>query len=275
MCCIGGDAGARGSARGRRARRFTALLLVLALAACSLDKANSLAGGNSEAEAKKDAEWSYRERGVVLNVTADPGLNEYGGLAHAVVLVIAQTVEPAAFNTFVKSAQSVGKALGSGEAPGVLNLERVYIEPGSTQRVVLDRVDKARYIGVAAAYFEGDPARNARVFAIGVDVKTTGFVVKNSVATPLPLGLSVRLGDKALLYARATEVAEALPDRAGEVPPAAPARPADPFTRVEDRTGPGTRLAGEHAEGNAAPLDLSDGSDAAANPPQRPAARFK
>jgi hypothetical protein len=140
--------------------------------------------------------------------------------------------------------------------------------------VVLDRVDKARYIGIAAAYFEGEPLRNSRVFAIGVDVKTTGFVVKNSVATPAPLGLSVRLGDKALLYARATPVTSVLPDKAGEAPPPAPAQPAAPMVRIEDRTGPQTRLAGEDAAGNAAPPDVSD-PVTPPQPPQRPAARFK
>jgi type VI secretion system VasD/TssJ family lipoprotein len=225
-------------------------MAVVLLGGCAaVEKANSLAGGNSEAEAKKETDWSYRERGVVLNVSADPGLNEYGGLAHAVVLVIAQTAEPAAFNTFVKSGQTLGKALQGGEAPGLLALERVYIEPGSTQRIVIDRVDKARYIGVAAAYFEGDPMRNARLFAVGVDIKTTGIIVKTNTATPLPLGLSVRLGDKALLYARTADIAgDALPGSAGEAPAASEPPPADPNMRVYGRTGPQTRLGGNATE---------------------------
>lgn len=265
----------RGRARAAHGARLAVrLALALFLTGCSTEKMNSLAGGNSEAEAKKDTDWSYRERGVVINVTADPGLNDYGGLAHAVVLMIAQTADSAAFNTFVKTPANVGKALGGGETPGVLNLERVYIEPGSTQRVILDRVDKARYIGVAAAYFEGDTMRNSRVFAIGVDIKTTGFVVKNSVATPLPLGLNVRLGDKALLYARPTEVAETLPGRAGEAPPEPPARPSAPMLRVESRTGPETRIASDSGAVDAGPADAA-GESAATKPPDRPAARFK
>jgi len=253
-----------------------ALFCALALAACStVEKANSLAGGNSEVEAKKEAEWGYRERGVVLNVTADIGLNEYGGLAHAVALVVAQTADPAAFNTFVKSPQSVGKALQAGEAPGVLSLERVFIEPGSTQRVVLDRVDRARYIGVAAAYFEGEPMRNARLFAIGVDIKTSGIIVKNHVATPVPLGLNVRLGDKALLYARPADIAaDAVPDQAGEVPAPVAAQPVDPTLRVQDRTGPETRITGERAK--PAPTVTDTLTDAATNKAtQRAAARIR
>jgi type VI secretion system VasD/TssJ family lipoprotein len=242
ICCIRGFAGATGF---RTARLVWLCLAAVLLAGCTtLEKANSLAGGNSEVEAKKEAEWAYRERGVVLNVIADPGLNEYGGMSHAVALVVAQTADPAAFNTFVKTTQTVGRALQAGEAPGVLSLERIFVEPGTTQRIVLDRVDKARYVGVAAAYFEGDPMRNARIFAVGVDIRTTGIVVKNSVATPLPLGLNVRLGDKALLYARPVDVAEALPGAGGESPEAAPLPSAEPAVRVQNRTGPETRLGG-------------------------------
>lgn len=247
-----------------------ALALVFMLAGCSFGSVNSMAGGNSEAEAKKDTEWGYRERGVVVNVTADPGLNDYGGLAHSVVLMITQSADPAAFNTFVKNPQNISKALGGGEIPGMLNLERAYIEPGSTQRMVLDRVDKARYIGVAAAYFEGDMMRNARVFAIGVDIKTTGIVVKNRVATPTPLGLNVRLGDKALLYARPTEVTEVLPDRAGEAPPEPPVQPAEPILRVEDQTGPETRMSSDSGPGYTWPSDVPDADAAAGKPAAKP-----
>lgn len=226
------------------------VLIAASVAGCSVvEKTNSLLGGNSPTEAKKEMEWNYREGGVVLNVTAEQALNEFGGLAHAVTLLVVQTADAGPFNTLVKSPQNVSRALLTGEATGVLSLERVVVEPGSTQRVIVDRADKARFVGVAAAYFQGDASRNARLLRIGVDIQTSGILIKNRTASPATLGLEVRLGEHGLVYARpAANVIDPLPPDAAEVvAPPPPARPAPPPVRVTGRTGPQTPATPDYA----------------------------
>lgn len=192
--------------------RLVILTLCGALGGCaSVSAVNSLLGGNSEQEAKAAVEWKHGEDAIVLEVSADPALNVFGGASHTLALNVVQSAETNPIQALVKERALLQQAMQTGTAPGILSLRRYAIEPGTRRLLRLDRDEKARYVGIVAAYFQGEPERNARLFRIGVDVKTEGLVVKTRVARPAPLAIRMRLGPQALAFAEATAFDPMLP----------------------------------------------------------------
>lgn len=177
--------------------RLPRCLLVLAcgmlIAGCS--SVNSMLGGNSEQDALKDMKWSYAEDGIQVDIQADPSLNESGGQPHMLALSLVQMADPSAFNKLVASAATLRSLLLAESPPdGTLSLQRIYIAPGQKRRLDLVRVENAKYIGLVAGYDHLDSARSARLYRIGVQVDSSGIVVKTRAAAPEPLKIALRLG---------------------------------------------------------------------------------
>jgi type VI secretion system VasD/TssJ family lipoprotein len=173
--------------------RLVAAGALAVIAGCS--SVNSMMGGNSERDALSDLTWSYSADGVRLSVTADNPLNPSGGQSHTLLVAVVQMADPNAFTTFSASSDKLSELLLADAPPtGMLSLQRLYIEPGSERNITLPRVEKARYVGVAAGYFHLDPTRSTRLYRIGVDVSSSGWVVKNRSASPEPLQIDLQLG---------------------------------------------------------------------------------
>lgn len=200
--------------------RLIILMAWIALGGCaSVSSMNSLLGGNSEEEAKKEVEWKHGEDAIALEVTADPMLNVYGGLTHTLALNILQAAETNPIQALVKDPVRLQQAMQTGLAPGILSIERLTIEPGTRRVLRLDRDEKARYVAVVAAYYQGDLVRNARMFRIGVDVKTEGIIVKTRTAKPAPLAIRMRLGPNQLAFADITGFDPLQPPELAQVVP--------------------------------------------------------
>src|SRR3546814_16032937 len=76
----------------------------------------------------------------------------------------------------------------------MLSLERVFIAPGEKRKLQFVRVEKAQYVGLIAGYNHLDPARSARLYRIGVQVDSSGMIIKTRQASPEPLSIDLRLG---------------------------------------------------------------------------------
>lgn len=198
----------------------------LTLGGCaSVSGLNSLLGGNSEKEAKESVVWNHADDAIVLEVTADKMLNLFDGITHTLALNVVQAAETNPIQALVKDPARLQVAMQTGDAPGIVSFERFVIEPGTYRTIRLDRAEKTRYIAVVAAYFEGATARNARLFRVGVDLKTEGLVVKTRTAKPSPLAIRMRLGPNALAFAEATGFDPMLPPDTPALVPIADGKP--------------------------------------------------
>ena len=98
--------------RGCVACLGTAVLLNI-VAGCSA--ANSLLGGNTRKDAVAEIAWEYAQNAVMVELEADPKLNQYGGEAHTLVLGVYQMEDSAAFYKLVADPLLVGKTLETGK----------------------------------------------------------------------------------------------------------------------------------------------------------------
>jgi type VI secretion system VasD/TssJ family lipoprotein len=173
----------------RSMARLITLGLCLVLAGCGMFQSKS------REEALRELTWNYEQQGIQLNITADPMLNETGGQAHNLLLVVAQMEDPNAFSAFARDPELLTNLLLSDRAPeGILDIQRIYIEPGAQRELSIHRVQSAKYVGIAAGYAQLDPARSARLYQIGVAVNSDGWFFREHTAAPEPLAIQLRLG---------------------------------------------------------------------------------
>ena len=175
--------------------RHTMVVMACAVLLVGCGSVNSMLGGNSEQEALKDIKWSYADDGFQIEIQADPRLNEAGGQPHVLALSVVQMDDPSAFNAFTSSADELKTLLLASSPPkGILSLQRLYIAPGEKRSLQLVRVENAKYVGLVAGYDYLDTARSARLYRIGVQVSSSGLIVKTRTAAPEPLKISLLLG---------------------------------------------------------------------------------
>ena len=174
-------------------RWMTAALCALALSACS--SLNSMMGGSSEQDALHALQWTYAADGIQIAITADPQLNQSGSEPHNLMLAVVQMADPNAYTAAVSTKDKLSSLLlASSPPPGMLALNRVFISPGEHRTITLPRVEKAQYVGLVLGYYHLDPSRSARLYRIGVEVDSSGLIIKTRNATPEPLSIDLRLG---------------------------------------------------------------------------------
>jgi type VI secretion system VasD/TssJ family lipoprotein len=175
--------------------------LVMVLAGCST--ANSLMGGNTRKEAVAEIAWDFARNAILVEVEADPRLNQYGGEAHTLVLGVYQMEDSAAFYKLIADAALVGKSLESGKGgEGFVHFARYVVTPGQRSILSLDRAQKAKFVGIAAGYYQIEAARSARLFEVPLTVESEGMVSTTYKAAPALLAVRLNLGPDELVNAQ-------------------------------------------------------------------------
>lgn len=168
---------------------LTALSACLFLASCGSFQSRS------RDDALRELTWSYAPQAIQLSVQADVMLNETEGEPHNLLLIVAQMEDPNAFSAYARESALLTELLLADRAPdGILDIQRFHIEPGATRDIPIDRVQSARYVGVATGYAQLDPKRSARLYQIGVSVDHSGWIFREHAAAPEPLAIQLRLG---------------------------------------------------------------------------------
>ncbi|MCW3154012.1 type VI secretion system lipoprotein TssJ [Achromobacter spanius] len=187
-------------------------LCSLALASCS--SLNSMMGGTSEEDALKALKWTYAADGVQIAIEADPKLNQSTDQPHTLALSVVQMEDPSAFAPYAANSAKMSTLLLADAPPkGLLSLDRVFVSPGENRTITLPRVENAKYVGLVAGYFHLDPTRSARLYRIGVEVDSSGIVVKTRNASPEPLKIELHLGADGILQAVGTRTPPVTPTR--------------------------------------------------------------
>ncbi|WP_174769899.1 type VI secretion lipoprotein TssJ [Paraburkholderia hayleyella] len=209
-----------------------ALTLATTLLLGGCGAVNGMLGGNSETKALSQLKWAYAADGLKIVWQADAHLNEAEGQPHALALVAVQMEDPAAFTAYAGATDKLAELLAASvPPPGFLSLTPFFVQPGAQGSITLPRMEKAQYVGIVAGYYGFDPARIVRLYRIGVQVDTHGWVVKTRSAAPVPLQVTLVLGRDGLDGTQqgiaAKPPALTKPPAAGEVPlptgaPAAP-----------------------------------------------------
>lgn len=159
-------------------------------------------GGNTQKEAKAEVSWDYQKNAVMIDLVAGNDLNFYANEPHTLVLGIFQLADSKPFVKMLADPVQMTKTLESGRGgESVLQLDRYIVSPGRRTTIVLDRVQDARFIGVAAGYYQGSGAPVARLFHVPLNIRTEGMVSTTYIASPAVLATRLYLGSEQIVNA--------------------------------------------------------------------------
>jgi len=143
--------------------------------------------------------WDFGPKGVKITYKAVKLLNAFDDKPHALLMVVYQLSEANQFKKLSQYEDGLRQLLeAKGKDPTFMAAQKVYIEPGNTKTLVLDRAEKARWVGVVAGYYALEPGKATALFEIPHRVETRGLIRRKRVATVEPLEVTLVLGEQAV-----------------------------------------------------------------------------
>lgn len=137
-------------------------------------------------------DWRYEQGAISLHITADPQLNLFHKTPHALVLCVYSLRDPNAFNQLLDERDGLPKLLECGRFdPTVVHARQMVIQPGEQIDETLDRAEGAKFITIAAGYYNLDRERVTRAWPIPVlEEKRGGTLLQRTkkLAIDLELG---------------------------------------------------------------------------------------
>jgi len=168
---------------------FSSLQYALILTLCFLITA---CGGKKP---KPEPKWEYKPQSIKISINADIMLNEFQGTSHALQLVFYQFDN---INKFVELAEyrdGLKKLLKAQNFDSsVQAIKKIFIDPGEKNVLILDRAEKAKYIGIVAGYFDLVPGRSTYFSEIPHKIEKKGIIFfRKEVAVITDIELNLRL----------------------------------------------------------------------------------
>ncbi len=159
-------------------------------------------GGNTQKEAKAEVSWDYQKNGLMVELVAGNDLNFYANESHTLVLGVYQLADSKPFVKMLANSTQLTRSLETGNGgDGVLQLDRYIVSPGKRTTIIMDRVQDARFVGMAAGYYQGSGAGVGRLFHIPLNIKTEGMVSTTYIASPAVLATRLYLGSEQIVNA--------------------------------------------------------------------------
>ncbi|MFO7885652.1 MAG: type VI secretion system lipoprotein TssJ [Desulfobacteraceae bacterium] len=140
-------------------------------------------------------EWTYEKEAVTIHIEADHNLNLYERESHPLHLCVYQLKNPNGFNQLSSNLSGLYELLDCLMFDAsVAVVKQITVYPGETMDITLDRAEEAKYLAVAAGYFELSKENITRLIDIPVKIKTSGFIRKTKKQVPAPLNFNLYLG---------------------------------------------------------------------------------
>lgn len=136
----------------------------------------SLAGCGTK-EPKPEPKWVFKPESIEISYNADVMLNEFKGASHALQVVIYQFDNINKFVELSEYKDGLKKMLKAQNFDAsVTGVKKIFIDPGDSGRIKLDRSEKSRWIGIVAGYFDLVPGRATCFFEIPHKIEEQGMI---------------------------------------------------------------------------------------------------
>ena len=137
-------------------------------------------------------DYRYEKDAISLHIKADPQLNLFQKNPHTLLLCIYHLRDPHAFNQLRDEKDGLQKLLECDRFdPAVVQVRRILLQPGQEIRESLDRPEGARFVNVAAGYYNMRKARVTGSFPVPLSQEKRGG---NLVQRAEPLAIDLYLG---------------------------------------------------------------------------------
>lgn len=144
-------------------------------------------------------EWIYGPEAVHIQYNADKMLNFFNDKPHTLVLTIFQLTRIDAFNVQVNTEEGLRRLLRAERFdPSVVGINRMIIQPSDSSKVVFDRVENARWIGIVTGYYDMVPGQVNQTFKIPVIIEKKGWIRKRKIAIIGQINIDLILGPQTI-----------------------------------------------------------------------------
>ncbi len=134
-------------------------------------------------DAKSGYEPRYEKNALTMNIKSDPLLNLYQERAHSLVICLYELKEPNMFNQLSDERDGIYKLMECGRFDGsVAYSRRQIVQPGVDASDVRDRAEGAKYLGVAAGYFDIKKSGTTRL--VPIDNVRPGKIIIDLILGP-------------------------------------------------------------------------------------------
>lgn len=125
--------------------------------------------------------WSYQKKAISLEIESVKPLEVFDDTSNALLMKVFQFSDSRAFLSATTSSSGLKHLLTAEQIdPACISVERFMILPGNTQKLVLDRVEGARYIGVVLGYSNFKQSKISRLIPIVAFTETIATKVMSS-----------------------------------------------------------------------------------------------
>ncbi|WP_320823736.1 type VI secretion system lipoprotein TssJ [Reinekea sp.] len=121
--------------------------------------------------------WLYESEALLLRISAQDELNVFEGASHATVIKVIQLDNPKNFNRLRQDPFGLADMLTQAALdPSFIAEKQLYLMPGGSITLTLDREEGVRYVGILAGYYRLDEyktvSRLIRIPAVSESLET-------------------------------------------------------------------------------------------------------
>jgi type VI secretion system VasD/TssJ family lipoprotein len=141
-------------------------------------------------------DYIYEKNAVKLHLVADPRLNLFDGIPHALSICIYQLKDRNTFDQLTQDKTGLSKLLAECNRfdQSVTSAERVFIQPGDDLWLTRDRYETAEHLALVAGYYLPTKDRCVKIIDFPVMVEKTGTFSSTVVSRVGVLNAKVTLG---------------------------------------------------------------------------------
>jgi type VI secretion system VasD/TssJ family lipoprotein len=117
----------------------------------------------------------FEPGGIRIIYSSADNLNYYESVPHTVTFIVYQMEGTSKFNDLAKSEDGLLQLLQAERFDAsVVGVDQYFIEPGEQKTLVIDRAEKAKWVGVVSGYYNMSSGKVNRVYEIPVSVEKKG-----------------------------------------------------------------------------------------------------
>jgi hypothetical protein len=168
------------------------LCAVLFLASCA---------SNTKKDAVKNANYTADRNGISLKLNAAEKLNLTANAPHTLALSVIQLNSSKAALALSKNSADLDNLLSGNPTSdaAVMAVDRYVIQPSAVDEITVGRVQDTQVIVIYAGYYDALLEKRVRLYEIPVKVTSKGWFKPTYSGSPLPLNLSINLGQTSIM----------------------------------------------------------------------------
>ena len=176
---------------------FLLLFLIIPCISC---------GGKKAAVPEPEPDWGFKPEGIEISYRADRMLNEYQGASHAIQVVVYQFDSINRFKELTGYKDGLIRLLkGKSFDASVKAVKKIFVDPGESGKLVLDRAENSKWVGVVAGYFDLVPGRCSCFFNIPQRMEEKGIFFKEEIPRVEKLEAEILLKNNELKKIKSNE----------------------------------------------------------------------